>query len=205
MIRSRSALLAALAFAVPLITAADTPPPTNIPAGHYVMDPRHSTLIARVKHMGVSLYTLRFDTFAASFDYDPGRPEATRLEASVDPASMDVNNPDTTAEFTKEFLHVAQFPRATFVSTRAQPVPTPGQGTLTGDLTLMGVTKPVTFSVTLIGEGHEPLPLPFGRRAAGFEATTTIRRSDFGSTMLQNPPLVGDEITLQIEAEFEHK
>ena len=53
---------------------------------------------------------------------------------------------------------------------------------MTGDLTLMGVTKPVTFNVTLVGTGHELLPIPLGRRAAGFEATTTIKRSDFGST-----------------------
>jgi polyisoprenoid-binding protein YceI len=57
--------------------------------------------------------------------------------------------------------------------------------------------------VTLIGAGHEVLPIPLGRRAAGFEATTTIKRSDFGSTYLNN--LVGDEVSLQIEAEFEKK
>jgi polyisoprenoid-binding protein YceI len=74
---------------------------------------------------------------------------------------------------------------------------------MTGELTLMGVTKPVTFNVTLIGAGHEPLPLPLGRRAAGFEATTTIKRSDFGSTFLNN--MVGDDVTLQIEAEFERR
>jgi polyisoprenoid-binding protein YceI len=69
----------------------------------------------------------------------------------------------------------------------------------------MGVTKPVTFNVTLIGAGHEVLPIPLGRRAAGFEATTTFKRSDFGSTYLLNGDLVGDEVTLQIEAEFEKK
>ena len=62
---------------------------------------------------------------------------------------------------------------------------------------------PVTFNVTLIGSGHEPLPVPLGRRAAGFEATTTLKRSDFGSTFLNN--MVGDDVTVQIEAEFEKK
>jgi polyisoprenoid-binding protein YceI len=74
---------------------------------------------------------------------------------------------------------------------------------MTGDLTFMGVTKPVSFAVTLVGAGHEVLPLPFGQRAAGFEATTVIKRSDFGSTYLNN--LVGDEVSIQIEAEFDHK
>ena len=74
---------------------------------------------------------------------------------------------------------------------------------MTGDLTLMGVTKPVTFDVTFVGTGHEPLPLPFGQSAAGFTAVAKIRRSDFGSTYLNN--LIGDEVTLEINAEFDKK
>jgi polyisoprenoid-binding protein YceI len=204
MSRSHTALIAALALILPpAALAADTGPPTNFPAGHYVLDPRHASLIARVKHMGVALYSVRFDTLVASFDYNPDRPEATRLEASVDPASLDVGA-DYSSKFAEEFLQAPKFPKATFVATGIH-VTGPGQGTMSGDLTLMGVTKPVTFNVTLIGEGHEPLPLPLGRRAAGFEATTTIRRSDFGSTFLLNDNLVGDEVSLQIEAEFEHR
>lgn len=198
---SRSAAIAALAFVLPITAAADAPAPTNIARGHYVLDKRHASLIARVKHMGVSLYTVRFDTLDASFDYDPDHPEATRLQASVDPASLDVGA-DYSHTFAEEFLSAGKFPQATFVATEVTPT-APGQGTMTGDLTLMGVTRPVTFSVTLIGEGHEPLPLPFGQQAVGFEATGTIRRSDFGSTFLSN--LVGDEVTLQIEAEFDRK
>ncbi len=209
---SRTAALA-LALLAPLPIAA-TPsaaappqtlgaaPVTDIPGGHYALDKRHSSLIARVSHMGVSLYTLRFDTLDASFDYDPARPEATRLTASVDPASLDVNA-DYGRQFAEQFLSASKFPTATFVSTGATRGPTAGQGTITGNLTLMGVTRPVTFNVTLVGAGHEPLPLPLGQRAVGFEATTTIKRSDFGSTYLNN--LVGDDVTLQIEAEFDRK
>jgi polyisoprenoid-binding protein YceI len=199
--RSRRAALVALAFAIPVVAAAAPMGPSDVPGGHYVLDKRHASLIARVMHMGVSLYTLRFDTLDASFDYSPEHPEATRLDASVDPASLDVNA-DYGKTFAEEFLSASKFPKATFVSTSATSAGN-GQGTITGDLTLMGVTKPVTFNVTLIGAGHEVLPLPLGRRAAGFEATTTIKRSDFGSTYLNN--LVGDEVTLQIEAEFEKK
>jgi len=202
----RSGALIALALAIPL--AASAAPPSagsagapDFPGGHYVLDPKHASVIARVKHMGVSLYTLRFDTLDASFDYDPSRPETTRLSASVDPTSLDVNA-DYGKQFAEEFLSVSKFPKATFTATQMQKT-ADGQGTMTGDLTLMGVTKPVTFNVTLIGAGHEVLPIPFGRHAAGFEATATIKRSDFGSTYLNN--LVGDEVTLQIEAEFEKK
>lgn len=206
MSRSRSAAIAALALAIPLVAsplAASGAPPSasDFPGGHYVLDPRHASVIARVKHMGVSLYTLRFDTFAASFDYEPAHPEATRLTASVDPASLDVDA-DYGKQFAEEFLSASKFPKATFTATQMQ-TSGDGTGTMTGDLTLMGVTKPATFNVTLIGAGHEVLPIPLGRRAAGFEATTTFKRSDFGSTYLNN--LVGDEVTLQIEAEFEKK
>jgi polyisoprenoid-binding protein YceI len=209
MTRSRWAAVAALALLTPPLTAAATPtasgPPSAsaFPAGHYVLDPRHASVIARVKHMGVSLYTVRFDTMDATFDYNPARPEDTKLTAHVDPASLDVGA-DYAKEFQKEFLQAASFPKASFVATRLQ-TSGDGTGTMTGDLTLMGVTKPVTFSVTLIGAGKEVLPIPFGRTAAGFEATTTFKRSDFGSTYLLNGDLVGDEVTLQIEAEFEKK
>ena len=193
--------LAALVLAIPLAASAAPAGGPDFPSGHYALDPHHASLIARVKHMGVSLYTLRFDTLDASFDYDAARPEATRLVASVDPASLDVDA-DYGKQFAEEFLTVSKFPRATFVATQMQKTGD-GQGTITGNLTLMGVTKPVTFNVTLIGAGHEVLPIPFGRHAAGFEATATINRSDFGSSYLNN--LVGDEVTLQIEAEFEKK
>jgi polyisoprenoid-binding protein YceI len=197
----RSSALAALALAIPLAAAAAPTGTPDFPGGHYVLDPKHASLIARVKHMGVSLYTLRFDTLDANFDYDPSRPESTRLTASVDPTSLDVNA-DYGKQFAEEFLSVSKFPKASFVATSMQKTGD-GQGTMTGDLTLMGVTKPVTFNVTLVGAGHEVLPIPFGRHAAGFEATATIKRSDFGSTYLNN--LVGDEVNLQIEAEFEKK
>jgi len=204
---SRSAAIAALILAIPLAAplAASAAPPSasDFSGGHYVIDPKHASVVARVKHMGVSLYTLRFDTFDASFDYDPAHPESTRLSASVDPASLDVNA-DYAKQFAEEFLSASKFPKATFTATQMQ-TSGDGTGTMTGNLTLMGVTKPVTFNVTLIGAGHEVLPIPLGRRAAGFEATTTIKRSDFGSTYLINDSLVGDAVTLQIEAEFEKK
>lgn len=201
MTRRRSLALAALALALPVAAAAAPGNVADLQGGHYVLDPRHASLIARVSHMGVSLYTVRFDRLDASFDYDAAHPERTRVTASVDPASLDVNA-DYSKTFAEEFLKASQFPKATFVSTSVQPG-AGGAGTMAGDLTLMGVTRPVSFNVTFIGSAHEPLPVPLGRRAAGFEATTTIKRSEFGSTFLGN--MVGDDVTLQIEAEFEKK
>src|ERR1700742_2261913 len=139
----------------------------------------------------------------ATFDYDPSRPQDTRLTAHVDPTSLDVGA-DYSRTFANESLSPSSFPKATFTATR-MATNGDGTGTMTGDLTLMGVTKPVTFNVTFVGAGHEVLPIPAGRRAAGFEATTTFKRSDFGSNYLLNGDLVGDEVTLTIEAEFEKK
>lgn len=197
----RLALMAALAFILPFDAFAASQNAADIPADHYVLDKRHASLIARVLHMGVSLYAVRFDTLDASLDYDPAHPEAAKVEASVDPASLDVNA-DYSKTFAEEFLSASKFPQITFVSTSMTKTGD-AAGTMTGDLTFMGVTRPVTFNVTLVGTGHEVLPLPFGQRAVGFEATTTIKRSDFGSTYLNN--LVGDEVSIQIEAEFDHK
>jgi polyisoprenoid-binding protein YceI len=204
MTRRRSALALALAIAFPSAVAADPPAPlgpASIPAGHYVMDKRHTSLTVRVNHEHVSLTTLRFDTMDGSFDYDPAHPEATKLTASVDPTSLDVNG-NWAKDFQEQFLKASKFPQATFVSTAAQSLGG-AHGTLSGNLTLMGVTKPVTFDVTLVGSAHEQFPFPLGQHAVGFEAVTTIKRSDFGSNAFQG--MVGDEVTLTFEAEFDKK
>ena len=198
------ALAAVLALAAPAAIAADSPQqlgPASIPAGHYVMDKRHTSLTVRVNHEHVSLSTLRFDRMDGSFDYDPAHPEATHLTANVDPTSLDVNG-DWAKEFQERFLQASKFPQATFVSTAARAIGG-AHGTLTGNLTLMGVTRPVTLDVILVGSAHEQFPLPFGQQAVGFEATTTIKRSDFGSNAFQG--MVGDEVTLTFEAEFDKK
>ncbi|HUZ11414.1 MAG TPA: YceI family protein [Caulobacteraceae bacterium] len=197
----RSASLAAIALVVPLAATAASQNVADLRSGHYVLDPRHSSLIARVSHMGVSLYTLRFDALSATFDYDAAHPQAAKVQASVDPASLDVGA-DYSKAFAQEFLSVDKFPAATFVSTDVHEG-AGDAGTMTGDLTLMGVTRPVTFDVTFVGAGHEPLPLPFGQEAAGFTAVATIKRSDFGSVFLSN--FVGDDVTLEIDAEFDRK
>jgi polyisoprenoid-binding protein YceI len=195
----RLALIAALALIVPLTASAASQNVADMPGGHYELDKKHSSLIARVLHMGVSLYTVRFDTLDASFDYDPAHPEAAKVQASVDPASLDVNA-DYSKNFAEEFLSASKFPQMTFTSTAIQKT-SDTAGTMTGDLTFLGVTKPVTFDVTFIGTGRALLN-PLGH-TAGFSAIAHIKRSDFGSTYLNN--LVGDDITIDVEAEFDRR
>jgi polyisoprenoid-binding protein YceI len=172
----------------------------DLGSGSYVIDPRHASVTAKVLHMGVSLYVMRFNTFDGSFNYDKAQPQDASVQASVDAGSLDVGA-DYSAKFAEEFLAASKFPKMTFVSTEIHPG-AGNQGTMTGNLTLRGVTKPVTFDVTFNGAGKQPLP-PF-RSIAGFTAVTTIKRSDFGSDFLNNG-IVGDDVTITIEAEFDRK
>ena len=197
--------LAAL-MAAPLVApstalaAAPSHDVADLGGGTYAIDPKHASVVAKVSHLGVSIYTARFDTFDGSFTYDPAHPEAAHVQASVDAGSMDVGA-DYSSKFAEEFLAASKFPKITFNSTAVQKGPG-NTGTMTGDLTLHGVTKPVTFNVTFVGAGKSPLP-PF-HTIAGFTATTSIKRSDFGSDFLNNG-LVGDDVSLTIEAEFDRK
>jgi polyisoprenoid-binding protein YceI len=186
-------------------TPANPPPPpevsakaASLPAGHYKLDPKHGSVLAVVRHLGVSDYVMRFDKFDADFTYDPAQPQATHLEASVDATSLDVGA-DYSKQFADQFLGAAKFPKATFVSTAMAPNPGGRTGTMTGDLTLNGVTRPVTFVVTFLAVGHG---VPFGT-IAGFTAEGTIRRSDFGSRAFLK--YVSDEVRLQIRGEFDKK
>lgn len=182
----------------PVAAIAASQSPADLPAGVYSLDKKHASITAKVLHMGVSLYTSRFDTLDASFTYDPAHPADARVKASVEATSMDVNAPYG-RKFADEFLDATNHPAITFVSTAITPSPDGRTGTMTGDLTLRGVTHPETFNVTFVGVGHGL----FGGTITGFSAVTTIKRSDFGSTFLLN--LVGDDVSIDIEAEFDRR
>ena len=172
----RRVALALLVLALPSWALAASTNVADLPAGHFRLDPKHSSLSARVLHLGVSNYTLRFDRLDADFTYDPAHPEATKLQASVDTASLDVDG-GYGPQFARDFLQAAQFPKATFTATAITPAADGRTGIMTGDLTLMGVTRPVTFNVTFVAVGHG---LPFGT-VAGFSAT------DASDTMQMGP------------------
>ncbi len=178
------------------------------PAGVYRIDPAHARLLFRVNHLGFSRYTALVLRFDATLAFDPDAPEAMALTATADPSSVETHYPDDSFDFNAlitgpEFLDAAQFPEARFVSTS---VVLTGDRTadVTGDLTLHGVTKPVTFAATFNG-GYGGHPMDVGPRI-GFSATATFNRSDFriayglppeGSTMG-----VFDPVDLILEAEF---
>jgi polyisoprenoid-binding protein YceI len=197
---------AALALAMTLglgglaLANPSTTDPAKVPAGAYVLDKKHASLAAKIVHMGFSHYTLRFDGLDGSFTYDPANWQATKVSFTVDPKSVDTHDP----AFDKQiagYFEAEKFPAITFASTGLQGG-ADGKGTLTGDLTFHGVTKPVTLDVTFAGAGHGVTPL--GTRL-GFSGSTQIKRSDFGLSNFVLNQYTGDEVDLAFEVEFEKK
>lgn len=201
MLRPVAAALALALVVAPAAWAAPSTNPADMPAGTYVIDKDHASLIARVKHMGVSNYTVRLNGVDATYTWDPKAPRSATIRATIDATSLDTGTDKIDAEFEDKFLDAGKHPTITFVSTAIQQGEG-GKGTMTGDLTFRGVTRPVTLDVTFNGYATNVT----GSRA-GFSATTTIKRSDFGSEFLLKPPLafVGDEVQLILELEFTKK
>lgn len=189
-----SLALAGAAFANPI-----TRDPAKVPAGTYVLDKRHASLTAKVAHMGgFSRYTLRFTGLDGAFAYDPANWQATKFTFTVDPKSADTGDPGFNRQIAG-FLGATQYPAITFTTT-AITADADGRGHVTGDLSLHGVTRPVTLDVTFNGAG--PGLLGAGTRM-GFSGTTRIKRSDFGATAMSQ--WAGDDVDLIFEIEFTRK
>jgi polyisoprenoid-binding protein YceI len=178
----------------------------DAPAGDYRLDAAHADLSFRVNHIGFSMYTARFARWDATLQFDPANPEAMNVSAAIDVSSLTLPSPP--AGFTEEMLgpnwfDAAQFPQMTFQSTAVEQTG-PNTARLTGDLTLRGITKPVTLDVRFNG-GYAGHPMdPNGR--IGFSARGTLKRSDFGIAYGIPPEGstmgVFDEVEFAIETEF---
>ena len=187
----------ALVLATPATAAVKSTNPADLPAGHYVLDKAHGSLIARISHMGFSHYTVRFNRMDAEFDYDPKSPTVSRLEVRVEASSIDTGNADFSRELAGDgWFDARRHPTITFVS-KSVDLGDGQNGKIAGDLTLRGVTRPVSLDVTFKGVGSGLIP---GSLRTGFSASGVIKRSDFGMTRYST--WVGDEVSLQIEAEF---
>ncbi|MDG2521084.1 YceI family protein [Caulobacter segnis] len=193
----RSLAYAAFAFALaasPVAFAASNNP-AEMPAGTYALDKTHASITAQIDHFGFSGYTFRFEKFDASYTYDPAKPEASVIKVTVDVNSLSTGYDKADAAFPAEFLAADKHPTATFVSksiTRSGG----NKGVVAGDLTLAGVTKPVSLDVTFNNAGKDM----FGAIRSGFAASTVIKRGEFGST--KYAPALGDEVKLMIDVEF---
>jgi polyisoprenoid-binding protein YceI len=194
------ALAVAIGFGGTALANPSTQDPAKVPAGSYVLDKKHASLTVKIVHMGFSHYTARFDGLDGGFTYDPANWQATKVTFTVDPKSIDTHDP----AFNKQiagYFEADKFPAITFVST-AVDAGADGKGTVTGDLTFHGVTKPVTLDVTFDGAGHGITPL--GTRL-GFSGVTRIKRSDFGVSNFVLNQFTGDDVDVIFEVEFEKK
>jgi polyisoprenoid-binding protein YceI len=163
-------------------------------AADYTIDPSHTFVQFRISHLGYSVVAGRFNDLSGEFSWDKENAGASVIKVNVKTASVDTNWAERDKHIRGEdFLDVDKFPEAVFQSTKFTGDATGGK--LEGTLTLHGVTKPVTLSVEAIGEGADPWE---GYRA-GFKATTTINRSDFGVSYDLGPTANAMEFTLLIE------
>lgn len=160
----------------------------------YTLEPNHTTGTVRWTHLDFAHPTAQFARAEGTLEFDPAQPRKASVTVTLPLAHLSSGIPDLDDDFrSAAFFDVARYPDATFKSTRVETTAMPNQLKVTGDLTLRGVTRPVTFDVTLNKIGTNPrLHLP----AIGFEATATLKRSDFG--LGKFVPQVSDEVTLQI-------
>ncbi|MFZ4541743.1 MAG: YceI family protein [Rickettsiales bacterium] len=167
------------------------------PAGNYVVEKTHASIAFKVRHMGFADYAMRFNDFDATITLDPKAPEKSSVKATINPASLDSNNPKLTEHTSgKDFFNVATFPTMTFTSTKIEKTG-PTTGKIYGDLNLLGTVKPIVLDATFIGGGEHTF---FKKYDIGFNAKTTIKRSEFG--MSYGLPMVSDEVAVEINAEF---
>jgi polyisoprenoid-binding protein YceI len=192
--------LALLAFCGALSAAqAAAPDLGSVKAGNYKVESYHTQVGFSVLHFGFTNYHGLFSGATGTLQLDPARLSAAKLDISLPVDSVTTTVAKLTDELKGDkWFDTAKFPTATFSSTKV--VPTAKGLTVTGNLTLHGVTKPVVLEVRFIGAGVNPLDKAY---TVGFEATSTIKRSDFGVTTYV--PAVSDEVQLNIAGAFEQQ
>ena len=184
---SITALFALALGCVPPLMAAET----------YHLEKTHVDLLFSIDHAGFTEKHGSFRELDATLSYDAQKPESSQITVTVNTGSVDTGFPARDTDLKSEkFLDVVKYPEMRFVSTKVS-VAADQTLRIDGQLTLHGVTKPLTLHAKL----NKAAPNPFDKRPTlGFSATGSLKRSDFGiSTYL---PMIGDAVTLTIDAEF---
>ena len=166
-------------------------------AADYVVDKegQHAFVDFKISHLGYSFITGTFKDIDGKFSFDAAKPEDSKIEFNVNTASVFTNHAERDKHIASaDFLNASKFGKATFVSTSVKST---GANTadVTGDLTIAGVTKPVVVKATFLGEGKDP----WGGYRAGFEGTTSIKRSDFGKQKDLGPKSDAVELYVSFE------
>jgi polyisoprenoid-binding protein YceI len=178
-------IAAALAFAL-----------VNLPlhATTYTFEPQHTEGIVRWSHLGFANPTAQFSRVEGSLSFDPADPARASVTATIALANMSSGVPDLDDNFhSVDFFDTDKFPTATFKSTKVVPGGTADKFVVTGNLTVHGITRPVTLDVTLNKIG---LDIRNNLPSIGFDATTTLKRSDFG--LGAYVPQVSDDVSIHI-------
>jgi len=189
-----------------IVAAALVLAPSLAQAAQWEIDPVHSTVNFTVKHMMVSNVRGQFTKLNGMASWDKPDGSDAKIEVTIDANSIDTREPKRDAHLkSPDFLDAAKFPTLTFKSKKVEPSKTPGHLALTGELTIHGVTKEVTFDVV----GPTPEQKAFGQVRVGADATTKINRKDFGlnwnKTIEAGGLLVGNEVTIEIAVEMVKK
>jgi polyisoprenoid-binding protein YceI len=201
---------AALALAAPSLVQtalSQTAAASVAPAGAYASDQNHTSVTWKALHQGLSWYTARFTKADIQLNFDPADPTKSTVRATIDPRSIETDyartrpagsSTDFNAELQGErFLNSAAHPQITFVSTRVVKTGA-NTGRVTGNLTFLGVTKPVTLDVTYNGNRRDAR---LGKHKVGFSLSGTIKLSDFGLTTA----VLADEVRIVVESELVQK
>ncbi|BEH15399.1 YceI family protein [Marinobacter shengliensis] len=186
-------LLLASAVSVALIGTANA----SEHSGTYAFDKEgaHQFITFKISHLGYSWLYGRFNDFDGEFVYDAENPENSTVTVTIDTASVDSNHAERDKHLrSKDFLHVSEFPQATFKSKRVV-VDDDGEADIIGDFTLRGVTREITLEAEMLGHGEDP----WGGYRMGFEAETEFRLKDFGIPMDLGEASETVEIKISIE------
>ena len=185
----------------------------GVAAGDYSLEKTHAFMTVKVGHAGgISQYRISFTDIDGKLSFDPAAPEDGEITFTINPLSVETNYPgdykaghaDSQWESWNEdvardgkWLNADEHPIITFISTNVERTGDT-TGKVTGNLTLLGVTKPVTLDVSYGGVANPPWFN--GRDVIGFDATTKVNRSEFGMTAFI--PSIGDEVTVEFSGEF---
>lgn len=181
-----TAITSLLVVAAPLVNAAN-----------YKIDQegQHAFVNFRISHLGYSWLYGTFRDFSGTFTYDKANPAADKVNVVINTKSVDTNHEKRNEHISSaDLLNVEKFPQASFVSTKVTPKQD-NKFDIEGNLTLHGVTKPITINAEFIGEGKDP----WGGYRAGFYGTTTLKLKDFGINYDLGPASETVEMTLSVE------
>lgn len=174
-----------------------TSDPAQVKPGAYVLDADHGKVTWSVSHLGFSTYVGHITDLAGQLTLDPQQPTRSTLQVTIKTASVTSLHPELDKHLKSgDFFNVEKFPQAAFASKTIE-LAGANRARINGELTLLGVTKPVTIEAVFNRAGIYPVDKQY---RVGFDGTATIRRSDFGMKYLV--PAVSDEVTLRLEAEF---